>query len=67
MTLNIIIGMQVQLSTRVTTLFLILGLTSFATVPITVTYANARLDGLTGSAAVSTVVMARAHPHPHHH
>ena len=44
--------MQAQLSTRVT-LFLILGLTSLAIVIMTVTNANAQLDGLTGSAAVS--------------
>src|SRR5689334_17971376 len=50
--------MQAQLSTRVT-LFLILGLTSLAIVIMTVTNANAQLDGLTGSAAVSaTAAMA---------
>jgi len=50
--------MQAQLSTRVT-LFLILGLTSLAIVIITATNANAQLDGLTGSAAVSaTAAMA---------
>jgi hypothetical protein len=50
--------MQAQLSTGVT-LFLILGLTSLAIVIMTVTNANAQLDGLTGSAAVSaTAAMA---------
>jgi hypothetical protein len=50
--------MQAQLSTRVT-LFLILGLTLLAIVIMTVTNANAQLDGLTGSAAVSaTAAMA---------
>jgi CHRD domain-containing protein len=50
--------MQAQLSTRVT-LFLILGLTSLAIVIITATNANAQLDGLIGSAAVSaTAAMA---------
>jgi len=50
--------MQAQLSTRVT-LFLIFGLTSLAIVIMTVTNANAQLDGLTGSAAVSaTAAMA---------
>jgi hypothetical protein len=45
--------MQALLSTRVT-LFLILGLTSLAIVHITVTYANAQLDGLAGSAVAYT-------------
>ena len=49
--------MQAQLSTRVT-LFLILGLTSLTIVLITVTYANAQLDGLTGSVGVSAATMA---------
>ena len=50
--------MQAQLSTRVTP-FLSLGLTSLAIVLITATNANAQLDGLTGSAAVSaTAAMA---------
>lgn len=49
--------MPAQLSTRVT-LFLILGLTSLAIVLVTVTYANAQSDGLTGSAAaVSAATM----------
>ena len=39
--------MQVQLSTGVT-LFLILGLTSLSVVIITITYANAQLDGFAG-------------------
>ncbi|MGA9843016.1 MAG: CHRD domain-containing protein [Nitrososphaeraceae archaeon] len=52
-----IIVMPAQLSTRVT-LFLILGLTSLAIVLVTVTYANAQSDGLTGSAAaVSAATM----------
>ena len=50
--------MQAQLSTRVT-LFLILGLTSLAIVIITATNANAQLDRVAGSAAVSaTAAMA---------
>lgn len=49
--------MQAQSSTRVT-LYLIFGLTSLAIVLITVTYANAQLDGLTGSAMVSAETMA---------
>ena len=50
--------MPAQLSTRVT-LFLILGLTSLAIVLVTVTYANAQLDGLAGSAGpVSGATMA---------
>lgn len=52
-----ILVMQVQLSTRVT-LFLIFGLTSFAIVIITITYANAQLDGFAGSAAASAATIA---------
>ena len=44
--------MLAELSTRVT-LFLILGLTSLSVVIITITYANAQLDGFAGAAAVS--------------
>ncbi|HEY7083141.1 MAG TPA: CHRD domain-containing protein [Nitrososphaeraceae archaeon] len=54
-----ILVMNVQLSTRVT-LFLFLGLTSFAIVIITITYANAQLDGFTGSSAESAATMAGA-------
>jgi hypothetical protein len=50
--------MQAQLYTRIT-LFLILGLTSFAIVIMTVTNASAQLDRVAGSAAVSaTATMA---------
>ena len=50
-----ILVMQVQLSTRVT-LFLIFGLTSFAIVIITITYANAQLDGFAGSAGLAATI-----------
>jgi hypothetical protein len=50
--------MQVQLLTKIT-FFLVLGLVILSVVPITVTYANAQLNGLTGSAMVySTTMMA---------
>jgi hypothetical protein len=50
--------MQVQLFTKVT-LFLVLGLVILSVVLITVTYANAQLNGLTGSAVVySTTTIA---------
>ena len=52
--------MQVQLSTGVT-LFLILGLTSLPVVIITITYANAQLDGFAGSAAVSAASAPQHH------
>jgi len=50
--------MQVQLLTKIT-FFLVLGLVILSVVPITVTYANAQLNGLTGSAVVySTTTIA---------